>query len=49
MMSAFGEITHIVAMMEPALLRLLRRLGIAFHPLGDPIEHHGLGSLAGRY
>ena len=42
MMSAFGEITHIVAMMEPALLRLLRRLGIAFHPLGDPIEHHGL-------
>ena len=42
MMGAFGEITHIVAMMEPALLRLLRRLGIAFHSLGDPIEHHGL-------
>jgi N-acyl amino acid synthase of PEP-CTERM/exosortase system len=42
MMSAFGEVTHIVAMMEPALLRLLRRLGIAFHPLGEPVEHHGL-------
>ena len=42
MMSAFGGITHIVAMMEPALLRLLGRLGIAFHPLGLPVEHHGI-------
>lgn len=42
MMSALDGITHIVAMMEPALLRLLRRLGIAFHPLGEPVEHHGL-------
>ncbi len=42
MMSALGEITHIVAMMEPALLRLLLRLGIAFHPLGEPVDHHGL-------
>ena len=42
MMSALGEITHIVAMMEPALLRLLRRLGIAFHPLGKLVNHHGL-------
>jgi N-acyl amino acid synthase of PEP-CTERM/exosortase system len=42
MMSALGEITHIVAMMEPALLRLLRRLGIAFHPLGKVVSHHGL-------
>jgi N-acyl amino acid synthase of PEP-CTERM/exosortase system len=42
MMSALGGITHIVAMMEPALVRLLGRLGIAFHPLGGPVEHHGL-------
>ena len=42
MMSVRGGITHIVAMMEPALLRLLGRLGIAFHSLGPPIEHHGI-------
>ena len=42
MMSAIGGITHIVAMMEPALLRLLRRLGIEFHPVGALVEHHGL-------
>jgi N-acyl amino acid synthase of PEP-CTERM/exosortase system len=42
MMSALGQVTHIVAMMEPALLRMLRRLGIEFHPLGEPVEHHGL-------
>jgi N-acyl amino acid synthase of PEP-CTERM/exosortase system len=41
MMSALGGITHIVGMMEPALLRLLKRLGIAFHPLGELVEHHG--------
>ena len=40
-MSAVGGITHIVAMMEPTLLRLLGRLGVAFHPLGEPVEHHG--------
>jgi N-acyl amino acid synthase of PEP-CTERM/exosortase system len=42
MMSALGGITHIVGMMEPALLRLLTRLGIAFHPLGGLVEHHGI-------
>jgi N-acyl amino acid synthase of PEP-CTERM/exosortase system len=42
MMSAIGGITHIVAMMEPALLRLLRRMGIEFHPVGGLVEHHGL-------
>jgi N-acyl amino acid synthase of PEP-CTERM/exosortase system len=42
MMSSVGGITHIVAMMEPALLRLLRRLGIEFHPVGGLVEHHGL-------
>jgi N-acyl amino acid synthase of PEP-CTERM/exosortase system len=42
MMSLAGGVTHIVAMMEPALLRLLRPLGIEFHPIGKPVEHHGL-------
>lgn len=42
MMTLAGEITHIVAMMEPALLRLLQRLGIEFHPIGGPVQHHGL-------
>jgi N-acyl amino acid synthase of PEP-CTERM/exosortase system len=42
MMSLAGGITHIVAMMEPALLRLLRPFGIEFHPIGKPVEHHGL-------
>lgn len=42
MMSSLGGITHIVAMMEPALLRLLRRMSIEFHPAGGLVEHHGL-------
>jgi N-acyl amino acid synthase of PEP-CTERM/exosortase system len=42
MMSTIGGISHIVAMMEPALLRLLRRMGIEFHPVGGLVEHHGL-------
>jgi N-acyl amino acid synthase of PEP-CTERM/exosortase system len=41
-MTANRGITHIVAMMEPALLRLLRRLAIEFQPLGQMVEHHGL-------
>jgi N-acyl amino acid synthase of PEP-CTERM/exosortase system len=42
MMTASEGVTHIVAMMEPALLRLLRPLGIEFHPMGRIVEHHGL-------
>ena len=41
-MTAASDITHIVAMMEPALLRLLHRLGIYFQPMGGMVEHHGL-------
>lgn len=41
-MAALGGVTHIVGLMEPAFLRLLGRLGIAFHPLGELVEHHGL-------
>ena len=37
----FG-ITHICAMMEPALIRILRRSGVEFEEIGAPIDHHGL-------
>ncbi|MGH7047636.1 MAG: PEP-CTERM/exosortase system-associated acyltransferase [Stellaceae bacterium] len=35
-------VSHLAAMMEPALLRLLLRLGLVFEPLGGLVEHHGL-------
>jgi N-acyl amino acid synthase of PEP-CTERM/exosortase system len=40
-MSAREGITHWAAVMEPALLRLLTRLGIHFNPLGSLVNHHG--------
>lgn len=33
--------THVVAVMEPALLRHLSRFGIHFNKLGGLVEHHG--------
>ena len=41
-MSSVRGITHWTAMMEPALLRLIRRLGIEFNPLGPMVQYHGL-------
>jgi len=41
-MSAYGGISHIVGILDPALLRLLGRLGVVFHPLGEPVAHHGV-------
>lgn len=35
------DIAVVVAVMEPALLRILRRLGLDFEPLGPLVEHHG--------
>lgn len=35
-------ITTVCAAMAPALIRLLERFGLAFEPLGPPIEYHGL-------
>ena len=40
-MSVREGITHWAAVMEPALLRLLTRLGIHFNPLGPLVNHHG--------
>ena len=34
-------ITHVCAVMEPALLRLLSRFAIKFEPLGAQVEYHG--------
>jgi N-acyl amino acid synthase of PEP-CTERM/exosortase system len=40
-MSVREGMTHWAAVMEPALLRLLTRLGIHFNPLGALVEYHG--------
>ena len=40
-MSARTGLTHWVAVMEPALLRLLTRLGIHFTSLGSLVDYHG--------
>lgn len=34
--------THICAVMEPALIRILRRFGLDFEGIGDLVNHHGL-------
>lgn len=35
------QITHLAAVMEPPLIRILRRLGLDFIPVGGLVEHHG--------
>jgi hypothetical protein len=42
LLSAELGITHLVAMMEPSLLRLLKGSGIHFNSIGNPIEYLGL-------
>ncbi|WP_194792952.1 PEP-CTERM/exosortase system-associated acyltransferase [Caenimonas koreensis] len=41
-MPAQEGMTHVVAVMEPALLRHLSRFGVHFNRLGGLVEHHGL-------
>jgi N-acyl amino acid synthase of PEP-CTERM/exosortase system len=41
-MSRDNAIDYLCAIMDPALLRLLSRLGIHFTLVGKPIEYHGL-------
>jgi N-acyl amino acid synthase of PEP-CTERM/exosortase system len=41
-MSAEAGHTHLLAVMEPTLLRLLRATGMHFVPLGPPVDYHGL-------
>jgi N-acyl amino acid synthase of PEP-CTERM/exosortase system len=35
------DITHVSAVMEPALIRLLRRFGLEFEPIGSVVDYHG--------
>jgi len=41
-MALANGITHVCAVMEPALLRLLARLGVEFKALGPGVEYHGV-------
>jgi len=40
-MASESGVTHLCAAMEPALLRMLRRLGMQIPSLGRPINYHG--------
>jgi N-acyl amino acid synthase of PEP-CTERM/exosortase system len=40
-MSARHDIRHWCIVVEPALLRVLKRLGLPFEPIGPLVEHHG--------
>lgn len=40
-MAAKAGVTHLCAVMEPTLLRMLSRLGIHFIPLGPQVDYHG--------
>ena len=35
-------VTHLCAIIDPALLRLLGRFGLHFHAIGEPVDYHGL-------
>lgn len=37
-----NRISHLTAVMDPALVRILMRLGLDFAPIGGLVEHHGL-------
>ena len=40
-MSVENNITHICAIMEPALIRLIGRFGLHFKPIGPLVDYHG--------
>ena len=40
-MAAKTGVTHLCCVMEPTLLRMLRKLGICFEPLGPQVDYHG--------
>jgi N-acyl amino acid synthase of PEP-CTERM/exosortase system len=41
-MAAKGGVSHVCAVMDPILLRMLRRLGIHFIPIGPEVDYHGM-------
>lgn len=40
-MAVESDVSHLCAVMEPTLLRMLQRLGIYFEHLGPAVEYHG--------
>ena len=40
-MSNAHDISHVFAVMEPALIRLIRRFGLRFEPIGPLVDYHG--------
>lgn len=40
-MSASNGITHVLALMTAPMLRLVNRFGLAFKPIGEPVDFHG--------
>lgn len=40
-MASKNHVTHVCAVMEPMLLRMLRRLGMMFPSLGPEVDYHG--------
>ncbi|HUZ73954.1 MAG TPA: PEP-CTERM/exosortase system-associated acyltransferase [Stellaceae bacterium] len=42
LMSLEHNISHLCAVMEPALLRLMARFGLRFEPAGELVDYHGL-------
>jgi N-acyl amino acid synthase of PEP-CTERM/exosortase system len=42
LMSLNHKLTHLAAVMEPALMRLVARLGLCFKPVGELVEYHGM-------
>lgn len=40
-LSVIHDVTHWIAVMEPALIRLLRRFGITFSEVGATVDYHG--------
>src|SRR5262249_48707886 len=40
-MAGKAGVTHLCAVMEPTLLRMLRRLGIHFTDIGPQVDYHG--------
>jgi N-acyl amino acid synthase of PEP-CTERM/exosortase system len=36
------QLTHWYAVMTKGLIILLNRFGFKFHPIGDPVDYHGI-------
>lgn len=45
LLTRIHEVTHLCALVEPSLSRLLRATGIHFDPVGSPVEYHGIRQL----